>query len=66
MLLNFTIDEAMRVVTCASLSSLRSITSTPLCSLQCSATHKPKPANEVVTVGTPKATLSSGVYPHGS
>lgn len=29
-------------------------------------TQSPKPARSVVMVGTRKATLSSGVYPHGS
>ena len=31
-----------------------------------STVHCPKPLRQVVTVGTPKAILSSGVYPHGS
>ncbi len=31
-----------------------------------SSTHCPKPLRPVVIVGTPNATLSNGVYPHGS
>ncbi len=54
-------EEAIFSTTSASFVSVRAITSTPLCSSSFSATHCPKPVSDVVTVGTEKAMLSSGV-----